>query len=201
MAASRRAELVQILAANPRQGDVIVGSGGIRKLRFGGHGKGKRGAYRVMFAYFGEDAPVYILAVLKKNIRADFLASRAHSHEADREWNRRRMESEECNMSKAFDLVIAGLGEALEHAKGNCHLRVHVPDQIDVKAIRMKSKLSQPKFADTIGVKVGTLRNWEQNRREPEGPARVLLAMIDRRPSIVEETLKLKPRENKPRAA
>ncbi|MBV8768406.1 MAG: type II toxin-antitoxin system RelE/ParE family toxin [Hyphomicrobiales bacterium] len=72
MAASRRAELVQILAANPRQGDVIVGSGGIRKLRFGGHGKGKRGAYRVMFAYFGEDAPVYILAVLKKNIRADF---------------------------------------------------------------------------------------------------------------------------------
>jgi putative transcriptional regulator len=104
-------------------------------------------------------------------------------------------------MSKAFDLVIAGLGEALEHARGKRQLRVHVPEQIDVKAIRMKSNLSQPKFAETIGVKVGTLRNWEQKRREPEGPARVLLAMIDRRPSIVEETLRLRPRTKKRSAA
>ena len=66
-------------------------------------------------------------------------------------------------MSKAFDLVIAGLGEALEHARGKPQLRVHVPEQIDVTAIRMKSKPSRPKLANIIGVKAGTLRNWEQN--------------------------------------
>jgi putative transcriptional regulator len=92
-------------------------------------------------------------------------------------------------MSKAFEAVMAGLGEALEHARGERELQVHVPMRIDVKAIRVKSALSQPKFAHAIGVKVGTLRNWEQKRREPEGPARVLLAMIDRKPSIVEDTL------------
>ena len=40
-----------------------------------------------------------------------------------------------------------------------------------------------------IGIPLGTLKNWEQGRRRPEGPARVLLALIDKRPSIVQEEL------------
>jgi putative transcriptional regulator len=46
-------------------------------------------------------------------------------------------------------------------------------------------KLSQPKFANLIGVEVSTLRNWEQGRREPTGPARVLIQAIEKDPEHV----------------
>jgi len=59
-----------------------------------------------------------------------------------------------------------------------------------VAAIRERSGLSQAEFARSIGVAVGTLRGWEQGRRRPEGPARVLLALIERRPRIVQDELR-----------
>jgi putative transcriptional regulator len=60
---------------------------------------------------------------------------------------------------------------------------------IDVQAIRQRTGLSQPDFAQSIGVSVATLRNWEQRHRTPTGPARVLLRLLERNPRIVEETL------------
>ena len=59
----------------------------------------------------------------------------------------------------------------------------------DVVAIRSKTGMSQPAFARSIGIPLGTLKNWEQGRRRPDGPARVLLALIDKRPTIVQEAL------------
>jgi putative transcriptional regulator len=60
---------------------------------------------------------------------------------------------------------------------------------IDVRAIRLSTTggiaVTQQGFADAIGVPVKTLRNWEQRRRQPTGPARVLLALIARDPWIV----------------
>jgi putative transcriptional regulator len=67
--------------------------------------------------------------------------------------------------------------------------RIIVPKSIDVSAIRRKTGLSQQLFSARIGVSTGTLRNWEQGRRRPDGPARVLLAMLARNPKLVEETL------------
>ncbi|OZB04009.1 MAG: transcriptional regulator [Idiomarina sp. 34-48-12] len=49
---------------------------------------------------------------------------------------------------------------------------------VEVKQIRKKTKLSQDKFAQLIGVEVSTLRNWEQGRREPTGPAKILIRAI-----------------------
>ncbi|EGN74636.1 Putative transcriptional regulator [Idiomarina sp. A28L] len=54
-----------------------------------------------------------------------------------------------------------------------------------VKRIRQAVNLSQPKFAKLIGVEVSTLRNWEQGRREPTGPARVLIKAIEKDPENV----------------
>lgn len=95
------------------------------------------------------------------------------------------------HMTDSFDRIMSGLGSALAFAEGNPPdgTRVHVPATLDVAAIRERTGLAQPAFAATIGVKVGTLRNWEQKRREPEGPARVLLALVDKRPQIVTELL------------
>ena len=56
-------------------------------------------------------------------------------------------------------------------------------------AIRGKTGLSQPAFAKSIGIPLGTLKNWEQGRRRPEGSARLILALIEKRPSIVQEEL------------
>ena len=94
-------------------------------------------------------------------------------------------------MSKAGELVLEGLGEALRHANGEDipGTVVHLPTVADVAAVRRGTGLSRPVFAGLIGVSLGTLRSWEEGRRAPDGPARVLLALIARNPRIVEETL------------
>jgi len=62
-------------------------------------------------------------------------------------------------------------------------------DATTVKEIRAKTGLSQPKFAALLNVDVGTLRNWEQGRREPTGPAKALLTAISRDPTHVLKAL------------
>ncbi len=95
-------------------------------------------------------------------------------------------------MSDAFASIEKGLREAIAHARGDeQRAEVHeieVPEP-DVRAIRARTGLSQTEFARSIGVKKATLVNWEQGRRRPEGPARVLLALIARDPDIVRRTL------------
>ncbi|HEY4921587.1 MAG TPA: helix-turn-helix domain-containing protein [Xanthobacteraceae bacterium] len=94
-------------------------------------------------------------------------------------------------MSKAADRIMQGLREAAAHARGEKvpGLKLRVPRVVDVSAIRRQTGLSQAVFSRRIGVSTGTLRNWEQGRHTPDGPARVLLAMLARNPRIVEEML------------
>jgi putative transcriptional regulator len=63
---------------------------------------------------------------------------------------------------------------------------VEVPD---VKAIRQELRLSQDQFASLLGISAGTLRNWEQGRRVPEGPARVLLQVAAKHPEALWDTV------------
>ena len=94
-------------------------------------------------------------------------------------------------MSDSYQRIMQGLNEAAEHAKHGAvaGLILHVPETVDVTALRRRTGLSQAAFSRRIGVSPATLRNWEQGRRRPEGPARVLLALLDRNPRIVEDTL------------
>lgn len=94
-------------------------------------------------------------------------------------------------MTDAFKSIEQGLKEAIAHARGEGQVTIHeieIPEA-DVQAIRARTGLSQAEFARSIGVKKSTLLNWEQRRRSPEGPARVLLALIDKDPGIVRRTL------------
>ncbi len=59
----------------------------------------------------------------------------------------------------------------------------------DIKSIRYSLKKSQSEFALMIGVSVSTLQNWEQGRRQPEGPARALLKVAAENPKAVERAL------------
>jgi putative transcriptional regulator len=62
-------------------------------------------------------------------------------------------------------------------------------DEVDVRAIRALTGLSQAKFAELLSIEVATLRNWEQGRREPTGPARALLRAIRNDPMTVIKAL------------
>lgn len=61
--------------------------------------------------------------------------------------------------------------------------------ETDIRGLREKHGLSQPQFAALLGISVGTLRNWEQGRRKPEGSARVLLRVVEKHPEVVFETI------------
>ena len=93
----------------------------------------------------------------------------------------------------ASDSITKGLEEALAFAEGQgAGARVHeisVPT-VDVAEIRRKTGLSQGQSARSIGVAKGTLLNWEHGRRQPTGPAQVLLALIAREPKVVQELLR-----------
>ena len=91
-----------------------------------------------------------------------------------------------------FEGLMQGLNEASSfirtgELKGG---KIHIAAEIDAAAIRAKTGLSQLNFAKQIGVSVATLRNWEQGRRVPDGPAQVLLRMLNRDPEIVQRTQK-----------
>lgn len=65
------AALVDHLALNPEDGDVIPGTGGVRKLRWGKAGVGKRGGVRVIYFYYRPDCPLYLLLAYAKAQASD----------------------------------------------------------------------------------------------------------------------------------
>lgn len=89
--------------------------------------------------------------------------------------------------------IIASLKEAVDWADGKgVAVRVTQVDvpMIDVKATRRRLGLSQAAFAAKFGFQPATLKNWEQGRTYPAGPARVLLAVIAKNPEAIEEALR-----------
>ena len=94
---------------------------------------------------------------------------------------------------RAGSRILASLREAVDWAEGkDVPVRittVEVP-AIDVRAARKRLGLTQAAFAAKFGFQPATLRNWEQGRTRPDGPARVLLAVIDRHPEAVEDALR-----------
>jgi len=65
----------------------------------------------------------------------------------------------------------------------------HVPEEVDVAAIRKSLGLSQAEFALRFGFKLDAVQNWEQGRRRPEGAARAFLRVIEREPAAVQRAL------------
>lgn len=86
-------------------------------------------------------------------------------------------------------LLNRSLAQAVESAAAEVERRLppREEDALDVKALRERLGYTQDEFAAYFNVSVGTLRNWEQGRRAPHGPARVLLEVIARSPEAVAE--------------
>ena len=92
--------------------------------------------------------------------------------------------SDKRNLAKE---AIDGMREALQHARGDRELSISEIDleSEEIRATREQLGMTQEEFAELFGVNLHTLRNWEQGRRRPEGPARVLLRIIEKEPKAV----------------
>jgi putative transcriptional regulator len=92
------------------------------------------------------------------------------------------------------DGILRGLNEALAFANGTADMslyRVHIPPEIDIKAIRGRLGMTQREFAKRFDFNINTLRHWEQGRRVPDGTARAYLRVIDREPEAVQKALRV----------
>lgn len=93
-------------------------------------------------------------------------------------------------MSKSGQSILRGARQARAYARGARQGSVaHVPEEVDVAAIRKRLGLSQGEFAARFGFKLDALQNWEQGRRRPDGAARAFLRVIEREPEAVRRAL------------
>jgi putative transcriptional regulator len=91
---------------------------------------------------------------------------------------------------KAFEKIAEGLNEALAITRGESEAaKLHIPAEIDVKAIRARLKLSQENFAYEYGFSLTQIRDWEQGRSRPLGALRAYLMVIERSPESIRQLL------------
>ncbi len=101
----------------------------------------------------------------------------------------------------AFEQIKAGLEDAIAYrngdkSRGRIVVRGKTTDvptpkikPVSVQNVRLKTGRSQKAFAKSIGITIGTLRNWEQGRSTPKGAAAVLINLIDKDPKLIEREL------------
>jgi putative transcriptional regulator len=94
-------------------------------------------------------------------------------------------------MSAADDKILGSIRQARAILRGESagELVVRVPPEFDVKALRRRLGLSQARFAASFAFGLAAVQSWEQGHRRPEGPARVLLKVIEHDPDAVRRAL------------
>jgi hypothetical protein len=75
-----RQDLIDYLARNPLAGDEIVGSGGVRKIRHGLAGRGKSGGARVIYFFYTEEIPLYLITCYGKNTKSDLTRAEINAY-------------------------------------------------------------------------------------------------------------------------
>ncbi len=95
-------------------------------------------------------------------------------------------------MSKLGKKLIAAAHEGIAIARGEADpstYRLHIPAQIDVRAMRRRLGMTQEAFALRYGLSIARVRDWEQGRSSPDGAVRAYLMVIEREPEAVERAL------------
>jgi putative transcriptional regulator len=89
-------------------------------------------------------------------------------------------------MKTQFEQMMDGLNDVEAFLAGEQEgFKAHVPQEVDVKAIRNRLGMTQARFSDTFGFSLDAIKHWEGGRRTPEAPARTLLTVIDKNPAAV----------------
>ncbi len=161
----------------------------------------------MIYHYHDQSTPLFLLNIFVKNEKANL--TRAERNEMKKLLPRLiagyrekdgKMKSSRVSQkgksaqhkSTAGSRILASLREAVDWAEGkDVPVRVSTVEvpAIDVREVRKQLGLSQAQFAAKFGFQPATLKNWEQGRTRPDGPARVLLAVIARHLDAVEDAL------------
>lgn len=199
------------LAGKPDAGDVIPGTGGFRKLRWGDprRGKGKRGGLRVIYYYLEADDQIWLITVYDKDEMADLspaekrLLKKAIEAELTQRAGRRSRRRKEIMAAKRryvarkkrslFREMMSGVQAMRDHREGRVTLKtkeVHpitVPpiDAETVRETREALNMSRQVFAFKIGVNPRTLERWEQGRSKPNEQAAALLWLVRKYPDTL----------------
>jgi len=89
-------------------------------------------------------------------------------------------------MKTQFEQMMDGLNDVEAFLAGEQEgFKAHVPQEVDVKAIRNRLRMTQVRFSNTFGFSLDAIKHWEGGRRTPEAPARTLLTVIDKNPAAV----------------
>jgi putative transcriptional regulator len=89
-------------------------------------------------------------------------------------------------MKTQFEQMMDGLNDVEAFLSGKREgFKAHVPQEVDVKAIRSRLGMTQARFSNTFGFSLDAIKHWEGGRRSPEAPARTLLTVIDKNPAAV----------------
>jgi putative transcriptional regulator len=84
-------------------------------------------------------------------------------------------------MKSQFEQMMDGLNDVEAFLAGEREgFKAHVPQKVDVKAIRNRLGMTQARFSNTFGFSLNAIKHWEGGRRTPEAPARTLLTVIDK---------------------
>jgi putative transcriptional regulator len=189
---AERDAVVDLVAFDPTCGDLITGTGGLRKVRVGRGGSGTRGGARVIY-YFLQRR----LSGGADGALCEERESRPH-HPGQKRIGR-QLEGDHGVMAKKIkkrsrlaDDLFASLDELRDFVAGKkTGVIVHTvtPSDSDARLARHKLGLSQREFAAVIGTGVGTVRKWELGTRRPSGAARTLIEVIKREPKAVRRAL------------
>ena len=87
-------------------------------------------------------------------------------------------------MKTQFEQMMDGFNDVEAFLAGEQEgFKAHVPQEVDVKAIRNRLGMTQARFSNTFGFSLDAIKHWEGGRRTPEAPARTLLTVIDKNPA------------------
>ena len=166
---SRRSRFVEQVVSHYKE---IFDSGGVRKLRWGVTGRGKRGGIRVIYCARVRRAKYGCLHFTRRtwwqiSPPTCFAKLRKRS------------------MAKTKRNIGLEILEGIREIKRGQHGRVITLPA--VSEVRESTGLSQSQFAELLGVSVRTLQDWEQGRRAPSGAARTLLRIVAKNPRVLRE--------------
>jgi len=91
-------------------------------------------------------------------------------------------------MKSAFDKIMAGIADVTAYTKGD-ETRARIVRPVDIKAVRDRLGKTQGQFSEDFKLPIGTLRDWEQHRREPDTGSKLYLSMIEADPEGVKRIL------------
>jgi putative transcriptional regulator len=185
-------QLQNELLKTPTKGDVIQGTGGLRKVRVASKGKGKRGGARVIYYYLNSFKRFYLLTIYAKNEVTNL---------TPQEKGQLKVLLSHGLMCKRnlFSELSSALSEAKQHSEGKLTLRtVKVKNSenfglspSEIVNIREMFNMSRGVFAQYLHTSSRTLENWEQGRGCPNGQAATLLRLVQSHPETLVQIVEL----------